>query len=111
MNFENEYLPLNIFEFENFPQTKENLISGLNEKIDYFRKENSNKNLQNFMDKILLGVNWLNSLPDDSIPQLNDLEYYRLGVTSTNIFSVQIWQRFNKKEKISVKKEIIKTSE
>lgn len=107
----NEYIPLYFPGFENFPQTKKDLIKGLKEKIDYCKRETSNRYLQIIADKMVLGVEWLNSLSDDLIPQLSDLEYYRLGVTATNIFSVQIWQRLNNKDKLSIQKKIIIISE
>lgn len=107
----NEYIPLYFPGFENFPQNKNDLISGLNEKIDYCKRQTSNKSLQIISDKMILGVEWLKSLSDDLIPQLFDLYYYRLGVTATNIFSVQIWQRLNNRDKMSIKEKIIIISE
>lgn len=107
----NEYIPLYFPGFENFPQNKTDLISGLNEKIKYCKKQTSNKNLQIIAKKMITGVEWLSSLPDDSIPNLSGLDYYRLGVTANNIFSVQIWQRLNNRDKMSIKKKIIIISE
>lgn len=106
----NEYVPLIDFQLETFPKTKKDLINELNEKIAYYKKQKPNTNLNNYLNKISSGVNWLESLSDNSIPELNNLEYYKLGFTPANIYSLQVWQKHNK-EKISVKKKIIKISE
>ena len=102
-----EYIPLYFPGFENFPQNKKELITGLEEKIAYCKSKNDNKSLKIIADKMTLGVEWLKSISENMIPQLSGLEYYRLGVTNENIFSIQIWQRLNKKDKLSFKKNIL----
>ncbi len=104
----NEYIPLYFPGFENYPKNKSELIIGLEDKIKYCESNKEKKEMKVIGEKIKSGLKWLkNSVKDRDIPSLKGLDYYRLGVTYNNVFSVQVWSRINEKEKISYKKKII----
>lgn len=111
MIMEKDYKTLYISGLENFPKNKDELIAGLENKKIYCKLYKGEKELDILSKRIDLILKWIKRKVNERyIPHLTDNDFYRVGYTEKNDFSIQIWTKYNEKDKISYKKDILYVS-